>query len=63
MLKTLIGSDFTIDCQHGNHLKYPTVVASVIGCVVILLAVPLTRHFYLTIPNLRTMWAITNVYH
>ena len=51
MFKTLIWSDFTIDCQHGNHLKYPTFVASVIGWVVILLAVPLTRHFYLTIPN------------
>ena len=32
MLKTLIWSDFTIDCQHGNHLKYPTVVAHTTGC-------------------------------
>ena len=51
MFKTLIQSDFPIDCHYGNHFKYPTGVASVIGCVVILLAVPLTRHFYLTIPN------------
>ena len=38
MLKTFNRSDFPIDCQYGNHLKYPTVVANVIGCLVILLS-------------------------
>ena len=43
MLKTVIRSDFPIECQHGNHLKYPTVVASVIRRKVILPAVPLKK--------------------
>ena len=55
MFKTVIRSDFPIHYRHGYLLKYPTAVASVIRRVVILLAVPLTRHFYLTIPNLRIM--------